>query len=59
MTLHTYTPNQCPYQVSTSYTFLQTFSGRPPILTPLVKTIPRQALRDVGKNGKKPAANQY
>ena len=38
MTLHTYNTNQCPYEVSTSYT----------LETPLVKTVPQQPLRTVG-----------
>ena len=49
-------PNQCPYEVSTSYTlwFLRYRpdklfpAARPPIWTPWVKTIPRQPLRAVG-----------
>ena len=53
-------PNQCPYQVWTSYTlrFLRYSpdklfpagrpTGRPPIRTPWVKTIPQQPLRAVG-----------
>ena len=56
MTLHTYTPNQCPYIVSTSYTlrFLRYSpdklfpAAHPPIRTPWMKTIPRQPLRAVG-----------
>ena len=48
--LHTYTSNQCPYQVSTSYAlwFLRYSSdklfpaARLPIRTLWVKTIPRQ-----------------
>ena len=56
MTLHTYTPNQCPYQVSTSYTlqFLRyrpdkpLLTPHPPIQIPWVKTTPQQHLRSVG-----------
>ena len=49
MTLHTYTPNQYPYQVSTSYTLrflryrpdkLFPLPAHPPIRTPWIKTIP-------------------
>ena len=56
MTMHTYTLNQGPYQVSTSYTlrFLRYSPdklfppAREPIRTPCVKTIPQQLLRSVG-----------
>ena len=51
-------PNQCSYQVSSSYTlpFLRYIpdknfpATRQPILTPWVKTLPQKPLKSVGKN---------
>ena len=53
--VHTFTPYQCPYQVSTSYVVMvseiqnsQAFSHHPSIRTPLVNTIPTQSSKAVG-----------
>ena len=63
MRLHTCTPKQCPYQVSTSYTlrFLRYSpdklfpAGRPPTQTPWVKIIPQQW----GKNDRNQRTQQH
>ena len=51
MTLHTYTPNQCPYQVRTSYTLrLPYFSRRPPAHPDTIggNNTPTVGLKDCG-----------